>query len=358
MIGATSRALALGIACAFGCDAGRTTVISWGYRFDDPGDRAQTTLLVARVLEGGCGSSAVLFESSFVHPDGRGPAPPLLEAGTFGFEIRALTAECAAIAHGCREVELPAMVTSVRVDLRHRDEPPSCPGRRCTASLCEAPRPDGAIDLDAGSSECGADRVDCNGNPADGCEVDLASDPQNCGRCAGMCPRPNHAIPGCSGRVCGIGACETAFGDCDLAASNGCEQTLDTMAHCGACNTPCTPANGTGRCNAGRCELLGCNTNFYDCDGLVANRCESEGECLCSGAGTRCEFTCSTPCRVRCEAGTECVVTCEDGAACAIDCAPGTRCRLVCLDVGSSDSCEQGCMTSPSCQRECPSACD
>lgn len=357
MIGARRVAAAICV-CALGCDAGTTTVVSWGYRFGDAGDRSRATLIAARVLEGGCDSSEVLFESSFVHPDGRGPAPPVLDAGAFGFEVRAVTDECATIALGCRDVELPGpMLTTVMVDLVHHDEPSRCPGRRCTSTICEAPRPDGAIDLDAGSSECTADRVDCNANPADGCEADLANDPLNCGRCAGLCPRPNHATPGCAARVCGIGDCEGGYDDCDLEVANGCEQSLDTMDHCGACDTPCAPANGVGRCNGGLCELLSCNTNFYDCDGLVSNGCESEGECVCS-AGMTCTFTCTTPCRVRCEAGTECALICENGAACEIDCAPGTTCRLECNDAGASKSCEEGCATAPSCHRECPSACD
>jgi hypothetical protein len=47
---------------------------------------------------------------------------------------------------------------------------------------------------------CNAGFADCNHNPIDGCEVDLASDGSNCNACGNVCPLNN---PFCNQGVCG-----------------------------------------------------------------------------------------------------------------------------------------------------------
>jgi hypothetical protein len=37
------------------------------------------------------------------------------------------------------------------------------------------------------SRECVPGYADCNGDPADGCEVELKSNPANCGACGNQC---------------------------------------------------------------------------------------------------------------------------------------------------------------------------
>lgn len=50
---------------------------------------------------------------------------------------------------------------------------------------------------------------------------------------------------------CAVTACAAGRGDCDAAVANGCESTLDTTAHCGACGANC----GLGELCRGRtCE--------------------------------------------------------------------------------------------------------
>ena len=56
------------------------------------------------------------------------------------------------------------------------------------------------------ASQCGwvcADGYDdCNGNAADGCEIDVANDVANCGSCDNDCPPVDHGTPGCASGTC------------------------------------------------------------------------------------------------------------------------------------------------------------
>jgi hypothetical protein len=58
-------------------------------------------------------------------------------------------------------------------------------------------RPD-CSDKHACGFRCESFYGDCNGLAADGCEVDLTSDPSNCGACGVQCPH------GCVGAVCAL----------------------------------------------------------------------------------------------------------------------------------------------------------
>lgn len=56
-----------------------------------------------------------------------------------------------------------------------------------------------------------------------------------------MCAAP-HATGTCGkGGVCGIGSCQSGWGDCDSLWGNGCESSLDTDVHCAACDRYCDP---------------------------------------------------------------------------------------------------------------------
>jgi subtilase family serine protease len=69
---------------------------------------------------------------------------------------------------------------------------------------------------------CGAGRADCDGNPANVCEVTTASDPLHCGACGNVCPGGPNATPTCSSSTCGL-TCQSGFSDCDGNPANGCE---------------------------------------------------------------------------------------------------------------------------------------
>ncbi len=109
---------------------------------------------------------------------------------------------------------------------------------------------------------CFGDYGDCNGDLStsgtDGCETNLTSTASHCGACGNACAPPPNATAACVASTCGIGVCETGFGNCDGNDANGCETDtrLDDL-HCGACNNAC--AAGTG-CLNGSCEPFTADT--------------------------------------------------------------------------------------------------
>ena len=78
----------------------------------------------------------------------------------------------------------------------------------------------------------------------------------------------------CQTGTCAIASCSGFFDNCDKVASNGCETSLATTTHCGACGTSCTNANGTTSCPSGTCVPV-CSSGYADCDGNVKNGCEA-----------------------------------------------------------------------------------
>lgn len=122
---------------------------------------------------------------------------------------------------------------------------------------------------------------DCDGDPSNGCETNLRLT-ENCGMCGNDCSDqfPN-AIGRCDGRGgCVIEACLEGFSDCDGDPSNGCEVDLSDTQNCGACGVVCGDANTvTATCVEGAtpeentCSLL-CQAGFNDCNGLSADGCE------------------------------------------------------------------------------------
>ena len=96
---------------------------------------------------------------------------------------------------------------------------------------------------------CSPGFADCNGNPADGCEINTASDPLHCGACAVRCPAPDNSVPtSCVSSACNSGsACVAGFADADGNPANGCESNLaNDSQHCGtslATAVACSGAN-------------------------------------------------------------------------------------------------------------------
>ena len=111
-----------------------------------------------------------------------------------------------------------------------------------------------------GLAGCQAGFGNCDANEANGCEVNLASAVANCGACGMACPARANAAAACTMGACGIGACNAGFANCDGQAANGCEiNTLTNVANCGACGTVC----GAGQaCTNGVC---GCPAPTFAC---------------------------------------------------------------------------------------------
>lgn len=169
-----------------------------------------------------------------------------------------------------------------------------------------------------------------------------ADDPNHCGSCTSSCA-VSHAVPSCSGGICGVARCDEFWGNCDGVSGNGCETSLTTASSCGACGTPCGISDGVASCPTGTCVIDACNDGTDDCDGLVETGCESDldsattcGSCTetCSGATpvcarssidgpASCMAMCVPPAPVEC--GDRCISTERDVANCG---GCGVRCSL------------------------------
>lgn len=122
---------------------------------------------------------------------------------------------------------------------------------------------------------CNSGFKDCNGNLADGCEANLASDLDNCGSCGVACSYAN-AVGQCTSEGCRMKSCNPGYADCNGSAADGCEVDLQTNRdNCGACGSVCTFDNAGRDCLAGQCTMGACLPDHSDCDGNAANGCET-----------------------------------------------------------------------------------
>ncbi len=166
-------------------------------------------------------------------------------------------------------------------------------------------------------ASCTAGFADCDGMAANGCEVNTRTDAANCNACGTRCA-PANATGACAAGACTVGSCDAGFADCDGEPSNGCEVNLRTDAtHCGTCPTRCTYANAAGVCRDAVCSLGTCTAGFSNCDGDAANGCEvqtSSNVASCGTCGTVCEFDSAT---ATCTSGTCHILRCDlDSANC------------------------------------------
>ncbi len=163
-------------------------------------------------------------------------------------------------------------------------------------------------------NQCNRGFGDCDRLAANGCEADL-NNVANCGNCATRCMAAN-AAASCSMGVCGFtGACSPSFGNCDNNDANGCETNIQTSTnHCGGCGMLCSPANVmSANCVAGVCGYSGCLVGRSDCDGNARNGCEADttmdpthcGNCMtnCPGAPNSAPICVGSTCRTSCNAG-------------------------------------------------------
>lgn len=144
-----------------------------------------------------------------------------------------------------------------------------CGGACGAGTVCASGR---CMALDAGSTPDTGAPVDANSTVDSGSVPDSGLPPgctsTTVGNCCGVaCRIPPHATTAaCIAGRCAAGGCETGYSDCDGDEANGCEvDTRASNAHCGACNAPCAAGRG---CVSGAC--LPCDN---DNDGAMSAAC-------------------------------------------------------------------------------------
>lgn len=189
---------------------------------------------------------------------------------------------------------------------------PNTQASLCTGGKC-------AIDFGVGEPDkgCVPGYADCNGDPNDGCEVDLESDEANCGECEVECSTQNGNST-CEDGQCVI-ECEDFFDDCDNdPTTNGCEaDLLSSVNHCGGCGASfaCDDGNSgqSPACEQGECKYYGCPTNLGACDGDGVCNDSLTSRTHCGQCGNSCTADRGTSNCVE-SGGYSCLLTsCESG---------------------------------------------
>ena len=183
--------------------------------------------------------------------------------------------------------------------------------------------------------------ADCDGAPANGCEVNTATSVAHCGACGNACSGVNGA-PACSSGACAI-TCAAGFGNCDANLGNGCETpTTNNVNACGACGVVCSVQNGAPACLGQTCAVQGCTAPYQDCDGQYGDGCEANlqtGLTTCGSCNTACTNAHGT-------------TSCAAGA-----CAPACAAGFASCDANLANGCETSTLTSPTDCGGCGNVC-
>lgn len=275
-----------------GCENGEcvVTVCDAGYSdCDGVADNGCETELANTVDHcGACGD-----DCSDVH------GSPFCEDGECGIVCNAGYANC----------DLDARSNGCETNLK--SDPNNCGGcgTRCIAANATSTCSEGVCQVEA----CNFGYGNCNNNAVDGCEINLRSDANNCGFCGNKCSLPNASVVSCVNFQCQVESCNVGFANCDGNPANGCEINLQTdFNNCGACGTRCNLANGTEACVSGVCQVVACDAGWGNCDGNHQNGCETNLMSSTSHCGS-CNDRCSSVNGVPSCVGGQCHISCNAG---------------------------------------------
>lgn len=131
---------------------------------------------------------------------------------------------------------------------------------------------DGRCDYTTFFETCahGCDGGQCLPSPCGSTE----DNPNHCGACDNVCQHAGAASL-CMAGQCRLGPCLPGFENCDGDESNGCETSLNSSSHCGACNHVCDADGGEVECRNGTCEVSACSPFYENCDADASNGCET-----------------------------------------------------------------------------------
>ena len=132
-------------------------------------------------------------------------------------------------------------------------------------------------------TRCYSGYVDCDGDPANGCEVSVTSDRTNCGTCGIACDADEVCTNGsCQGCAAGKSVC-----------TNSCVDLTSSPSNCGGCGRSCVSylPHATVSCVASVCTAV-CSAGYLDCDGDPLTGCEAAiGPSNCGA----CDVVCTAP---------------------------------------------------------------
>ena len=181
------------------------------------------------------------------------------------------------------------------------------------------------------------DMRNCNGAVDDGCEVNVMSDPDNCGACGKQCA---------AGQPCLAGRCGCPTGKSPCPGFGGVIECVDTNFddfNCGGCGIICsgdTPPGGCTKnpyntyygCGGGTCTQLKCGGSSADCNqDLPTLGCASDG---CEVDDLRTDRNNCGGCGIKCKPEEQCIDE-GYGYECAVPCArfDMTQCGRNCFDL-------------------------
>jgi hypothetical protein len=173
--------------------------------------------------------------------------------------------------------------------------------------------------------------MDCGGlENCNGSCVDTDTDPNNCGDCGDPCEVAN-GTPACENGICVIDSCDEGYEDCNDDPDDGCETDIaNDPDNCGDCEEVCELDNASALCEQGNCVIDDCNAGYEDCNDDPDDGCEINIETDPDNCGD-CEFACALG--IRCGDGicgldgVDCDgVMCDPNEVCCWDNVNGEQC--------------------------------
>ncbi len=192
----------------------------------------------------------------------------------------------------CLEANLPDRCNGECVNLDYDDNNCGTCGNTCDPTDPKLPALPADMHYGCGGGTCGRKRcsvpntADCNGNLNDGCEATLHTN-EHCGACGDACP-PGKECGYITGNVFGC-LCDDGETYCHFS----CKQTADDPLNCGGCDRVCPYArvpHFAATCSFGTCGGH-CEEGYVDCDESLANGCEVNTRVdnrNCGGCGNAC----------------------------------------------------------------------